>query len=225
MGLLSKLFGRKREATITVHYETMISCELSRRTVSEEELRLNDLGYKYDNDGHLVPPDTVFINSGSDVYHANSACRGIGVYGGPSPLSESEAIDLGYRRCKICRWDNFGKPPVSEDAPIIPHARQSTNRKNKDAISLIKQGFPVFQGYVYPTDTVFVCLNSTVYHSVPSSNSCPLNDYRVFPIPESEAVRRGLRRCRKCRWSSPPPPPPPSSVPVKFSEPICQVYD
>lgn len=223
MGLLSKLFFRKRKATIAVRYEGMISCELSRRTVSEEELRLESLGYKRDNDGQLVPPDTVFINKGSDVYHADSACRGIGVYGGPSPLSEDKAIELGYRRCKICRWDNFGKPPAPEDVPLVQPAHHSTNRKNKEASSLIKRGYPVFQGFVYPPDTVFVCLNSRVYHSVPYSKSCPLNNYKVLPVPESEAVRRGLRRCKKCQW--PAPPPAPSPFPVEFSKPICHVYD
>lgn len=223
MGIFSSLFGHKKTVNLKVNIKTSITASLSHRAISEHDLQLEHLGYKRGIDNRLYPPDTVFINKGSDVYHANSFCRGVSVYGGPRPMSEGEAIKLGYRRCEVCNWDKFAKPEFYDETPLVPPATHTSSIKSKEAFEYINQGYPVFQGFVYPKDTVFVLENSKTYHSSADSKSCHIDNSRFLPIPEAEAVRRGLHRCKRCSWNTSFPPAP-SPYPVEFAKPICCVY-
>lgn len=223
MGFFSSLFRRKNLRKNKIEIQTEIEAQISHRTISDHDQQLKYDGYKEDAYGNLYPPDTVFINKGSNVYHAASSCRGVAIYGGIDPMSESEAISLGYRRCGVCDWKSFGKPLFHSEMPLVLPAPHTSSHKSKEALSYVKQGYPVFQGYVYPLDTVFVLGNSKTYHSSADSKSCSINQSRTLPIPESEAVRRGFRRCKRCHWKTPVPPTA-SPYPVEIAKPICSIY-
>ena len=62
---------------------------------------------------------------------------------------------------------------------------------------------------IFPPDTVWASPRSEVYHFGDSCGSVILPD--VVPIGEGEALRRGLRRCKKCDWHGAPVPAPGSS--------------
>lgn len=62
---------------------------------------------------------------------------------------------------------------------------------------------------IFPPDTVWASPRSGVYHFGDSCGSVILPD--VVPIGEGEALRRGLRRCKKCDWHGVPVPAPGSS--------------
>lgn len=59
----------------------------------------------------------------------------------------------------------------------------------------------------YPPDTVFFYPGSLVYHYDTGCGawSC---EKELEAVPEAEAVRRGMRRCKKCEWGDMPIPAP-----------------
>ena len=80
-----------------------------------------------------------------------------------------------------------------------------------------------FSHEIFAPDTVWVGPRSKVYHFLDSCSSGVLPDGSVA-IPEGEALRRGLHRCKKCDWGNVPVPPP-ASKPMRDARPVsrCKV--
>ena len=76
----------------------------SRKEKPVDRIEMLRKGYKENFDGEFFPPDTVWAAPGSKVYHAMDHCTATGDYVDGGPLSESEAIRRGLRRCKRCEW-------------------------------------------------------------------------------------------------------------------------
>ena len=78
---------------------------------------------------------------------------------------------------------------------------------------------------IFMPDTVWIGPRSKVYHSC---DRCLGTSFGVsggaIPIPESEAVRRGLHRCKRCEWGRSPVPAP-SQKPLSEARPVsrCKV--
>lgn len=75
-------------------------------------------------------------------------------------------------------------------------------RKEKpvDRIEMLRKGYKEnFDGEFFPPDTVWAAPGSKVYHV---GDHCTGTGGQVDggPLPESEAIRQGLRRCKRCEW-------------------------
>lgn len=69
-----------------------------------------------------------------------------------------------------------------------------------DRIEMLRKGYKEnFEGEFFPPDTVWAAPGSKVYHV---GDHCSATGGQVDgdPLPESEAIRRGLRRCKRCEW-------------------------
>lgn len=78
---------------------------------------------------------------------------------------------------------------------------------------------------IFMPDTVWVGPRSKVYHSQDHCFGTAFGaNGDAIPIPESEAVRRGLHRCKRCEWSKAPVPAP-SRRPLGEARPVsrCKV--
>lgn len=69
-----------------------------------------------------------------------------------------------------------------------------------DRIEMLRQGYKEnFEGEFFPPDTVWTAPGSKVYHAL--DHCTATGDYiDGCPLPESEAIRQGLRRCKRCEW-------------------------
>ena len=92
---------------------------------------------------------------------------------------------------------------------------------NKE-FKLRRDGYPQgADGSYYPPGTVWVVAGSRVYHSCfVCGGGNELNEYVI--VTESEAARRGLRRCKKCEWDVRYPVPAPSKKPLKSPKPVAR---
>jgi hypothetical protein len=99
------LFKKNKKA----HLEVKIETKLGHTFISDEEQDYIDSGYKYDGIGNYYKPDSVFVRRGGTVYHSQIICKGIIIGENPEAIPESEAVRRGYRRCKICKWND--EPP------------------------------------------------------------------------------------------------------------------
>lgn len=87
---------------------------------SDEQERLKRAGYKEAGDFELFPPDTVWVGSGSKVYHYSDFCIDGIQLRDALPLSESEALRRGLRRCKKCDWHGVPVPAAGQrPAPAV----------------------------------------------------------------------------------------------------------
>ena len=88
-------------------------------------------------------------------------------------------------------------------------------------VDMLKRGYKRnFNDELFPPDTVWAGPRSKVYHVSDScSDGVVLSGYD--PIPESEGVRRGLHRCKKCTWGKTPVPAP-CRRPVTKVKPVSQ---
>lgn len=81
---------------------------------------------------------------------------------------------------------------------------------NEKESRMIREGCKEGPNMVYyPPDTVFARKHSEVYHV---ENGCAgvgilYREKDGYILPEAEALRRGLRRCKKCQWKTPQPEP------------------
>lgn len=57
-------------------------------------------------------------------------------------------------------------------------------------------------GEIYPPDTVWVSPRSHVYHHMDYCRGCRISSGK--PMPESKAIKLGLRACSKCDWDYTP---------------------
>ena len=98
------------------------------------------------------------------------------------------------------------------------HGHQMSDRE----FELVRGGFvPGHDDCYYPPDSVWVASGSKVYHAG-GECCCGLESTDAFLYPEAEAVRRGLRRCKKCEWSAQRPVPAPSKKALKPSNAVAR---
>ena len=82
--------------------------------------------------------------------------------------------------------------------------------RTDEQVEMLRAGYKENAAHeIFPPDTVWASPRSEVYHFGDSCGSVILPD--VVPIGEGEALRRGLRRCKKCDWHGAPVPAPGSS--------------
>lgn len=82
--------------------------------------------------------------------------------------------------------------------------------RTDEQVAMLRAGYKENAAHeIFLPDTVWASPRSEVYHFVDSCGSVILPD--VVPIGEGEALRRGLRRCKKCDWHGAPVPAPGSS--------------
>lgn len=82
--------------------------------------------------------------------------------------------------------------------------------RTDEQVEMLRAGYKENSAHeIFPPDTVWASPRSEVYHFGDSCGSVILPD--VVPIGEGEALRRGLRRCKKCDWHGAPVPAPGSS--------------
>lgn len=73
---------------------------------------------------------------------------------------------------------------------------------------------------IFSPDTVWFAPRSQVYHASDCCSGCIISDDPIA-VPEKEAVRRGLRRCKKCEWPDTAIPSP-SIRPMRNSRPVSK---
>lgn len=85
---------------------------------------------------------------------------------------------------------------------------------------MLRNGYKeTFDNEIFPPDTVWAGSHSKVYHYSDCCAGVGIADGE--PMPESEALRRGLRRCKKCDWHGTPVPSP-GKKPVPKSKPVSK---
>lgn len=101
MGLF---FGRnKRHGASNLSFEISATCESEE--ISHEEVLLLQSGWKRDIDDEIYPPETVWVNTRTDIYHCFYHCNGTAISQSVvERMPESEAVSLGYTRCRRCDW-------------------------------------------------------------------------------------------------------------------------
>lgn len=115
---------------------------------------------------------------------------------------------------------NFGSKIKQYFWKAKRHARghQMSDRE----FELVRGGYvPGNDGGYYPPDSVWVASGSKVYHAG-GECGCGLNSADAVLYPEAEAVRRGLRRCKKCEWPAQRPVPAPSKKVLKPSKAVAR---
>lgn len=93
-----------------------------------------------------------------------------------------------------------------------------------EQVEMLKSGYKESRYHeIFSPDTVWFGPRSQVYHSSDCCSGCVISEDPIA-VPEKEAIRRGLRRCRKCEWPDAPIPSP-SLRPMRNSRPVskCEV--
>ena len=93
--------------------------------------------------------------------------------------------------------------------------------RTDEQIKMLRNGYKEnFDNEIFAPDTVWAGPRSKVYHCL----DCCVDGIVIadgIPMPESEALRRGLRRCKKCDWGNIPIPSP-GKKPITRSKPISR---
>ncbi len=99
------------------------------------------------------------------------------------------------------------KNPETIDFKISTSIRVTTPVLSEKEKWYIDNGYQEWDWEYYDPDTVWLAgRNGKTYHSSPYCNSY-IKFTDPIPLPECEAVRRKLKRCKRCQWKSEPPPP------------------
>ena len=103
-------------------------------------------------------------------------------------------------------------------------ARHEHPSSYDDYIRLMQQGYKESRDReVFPPDTVWAGRRSKVYHSS-DAQWCGAGAFPedAEPMPEAEAVRRGLHRCKRCEWPVGSAPPEPARRALPLARPVMR---
>lgn len=94
--------------------------------------------------------------------------------------------------------------------------------KTPEQVEMLCNGYKrTVDDEIFPPDTVWVGPRSKVYHYLDSCCGYVLADGTI-PLPESEALRLGLHRCKKCDWHGVPVPEP-GTKSVSMAKPVSRI--
>ena len=94
---------------------------------------------------------------------------------------------------------------------------------NEEYIDLMQDGYKeTIDREIFPPDTVWAGSKSKVYHSTDGNGCSGYLPEDVDAMPEAEAIRRGLHRCKLCEWPKGSMPPEPAPNPLPLAKPVAR---